>query len=130
MKGDLEKLSIEFAVEILKFTRWLRDNREYIIADQVGRSGTSIGANIREAHYAQSKSDFINKMSIALKEANETDYWLDLADKTMDINEKSMLELKERCKTLKLMLAASVKTAKQTKKTISLARRFTSAAIH
>ncbi|MBQ0068071.1 MAG: four helix bundle protein [Phascolarctobacterium sp.] len=80
MKGELEELSFKFSVEILRFSKYLRMNKEYIVADQIGRAGTSVGANIREAHYAQSKLDFINKLSIALKEANETEYWLELAE--------------------------------------------------
>ena len=73
MREDkLAERSMEFAVQIIELTKELRTKKEYIIANQVGRSGTSIGANIREAHYAQSRDDFISKLEIALKEANET----------------------------------------------------------
>ena len=69
---------MDFAVEILALVKELKAQRETIVANQIGRSGTSIGANIREAQYAQGKADFISKLQIALKEANETGYWLEL----------------------------------------------------
>lgn len=78
----LKELSLQFAVEIISLVKRLKAEREYIISEQIGRSGTSIGANIREANYAQSKPDFISKLQIALKEANETGYWLELLQKT------------------------------------------------
>ena len=68
-----------FAIKIIKFCKILsEEKREYIISRQLFRSGTSIGANVRESNNAQSKADFINKLSIALKEADETAYWLEL----------------------------------------------------
>ena len=77
MREDkLAERSMEFAVQIIELTKTLRMRKEFIMANQIGRSGTSIGANIREAHYAQSRDDFVSKLEIALKEANETDYWL------------------------------------------------------
>ena len=74
---------MEFAVQIIELTKTLRARKEFIMANQIGRSGTSIGANIREAHYAQSRDDFVSKLEIALKEANETDYWLELLFRTV-----------------------------------------------
>jgi four helix bundle protein len=75
--------SIEFAIEVINFSRKLQKNhQEYILSKQLIRSGTSIGANISEANYAQSKPDFIHKLSISLKEANETKYWLTLLSKS------------------------------------------------
>ena len=71
-----EELSMEFSVDIINLVRQLKENRETIISNQIGRSGTSIGANIHEAQYAQGKKDFISKLEIALKEASETGYWL------------------------------------------------------
>ncbi len=69
----------DFALRILKLSNYLGDEKkEYILSKQILRSGTSIGANIREGIYAQSKADFINKLSIALKESSETEYWLEL----------------------------------------------------
>ena len=82
MNGDnnpIEQKSFGFAVRIVKFSKWLRqEQKEYELASQILRSGTSIGANIAEAQYAQSKRDFASKMHIALKEAYETKYWLRL----------------------------------------------------
>ena len=77
MKGELAIYSIEFSLRIISYYKWLTEvKREYVMARQILRSGTSIGANIHEAEYAISKADFINKIQIAAKEANETEYWL------------------------------------------------------
>lgn len=73
--------SFEFAVEVVILCRQLKENREYVLSNQLLRSGTSIGANIREAEHAVSTRDFLNKLSIALKEANETRYWLELIER-------------------------------------------------
>ncbi len=79
MKPNLIKdKSFAFALDIVNLYKTLIDQREYILSKQLLRAGTSIGANVREAEYAQSKADFINKLSISLKEANETEYWLEL----------------------------------------------------
>ncbi len=79
MRNDkLSVQSMDFAVEILALVKELKAQRETIVANQIGRSGTSIGANIREAQYAHGKADFVSKLQIALKEANETGYWLEL----------------------------------------------------
>jgi len=75
----LKQKSYDFALRIIKFYKYLSDEqKEYILSKQVMRSGTAIGALVSEAEFAQSKADFINKLSIALKEANETEYWLRL----------------------------------------------------
>lgn len=116
MKADLEYLSLEFAVKILSFSKDLKRDKEYIIADQIGRSGTSIGANIKEAHYAQSKADFISKMTIALKEANETEFWLELAERVNSNYLHKIQELKNDCNVLKMILIKSVRTAKNNAK--------------
>lgn len=79
MKPNLIKdKSFAFALDIVNLYKTLIDQREYILSKQLLRAGTSIGANVREAEYAQSRADFINKLSISLKEANETEYWLEL----------------------------------------------------
>lgn len=70
------QLTFEFAVEVLKFTEKLEENKKFVLANQLGRSGTSIGANIREAQNAESKADFIHKVKIAAKEADEAEYWI------------------------------------------------------
>ena len=74
-ENKLVELSMDFSVDIINLVKYLKTNHETIIANQIGRSGTSIGANIHEAQYAQSTKDFISKFEIALKEANETGYW-------------------------------------------------------
>ena len=78
--SEIRKRTFEFARQIIRFNRILKDNREFEIASQILRSGTSIGANVREAQRGVSKKDFKNKLGIALKEADETEYWLQLAD--------------------------------------------------
>ena len=81
-----QKKSFLFAIEIVSLYKVLVDRKEFVLSKQLLRSGTSIGANIRESEHAQSKVDFINKLSISLKEANETEYWLDLLFETKFIN--------------------------------------------
>ncbi len=114
MSNDkLSELSMEFAVQIIKLVKQLKEQRESIISNQIGRSGTSIGANIREAKYAHSISDFISKLQISLKEASETGYWLELLYKTnyIDVEQYSLLESK--CKSPRAMLVSSINTAKK-----------------
>lgn len=108
----LAELSIDFAVHIIALVKQLKEQRESIISNQIGRSGTSIGANIREAKYAQSRPDFISKMQIALKEANETGYWLELLYKTNYISEEQYKFFESKCKSLRAMLVSSINTAK------------------
>ena len=76
-ENKLVELSMDFSVDIINLVKFLKANHETIIANQIGRSGTSIGANIHEAQYAQGTRDFISKFEIALKEASETGYWLE-----------------------------------------------------
>ena len=117
MRNDkLSIQSMDFAVSIINLVKFLKENKEHIISNQIGRSGTSIGANIREAQYAHGKADFIAKLQIALKEANETGYWLDLLYRTNYINEKQYKELNVVCKGIRAMLVASIKTAKENMK--------------
>lgn len=71
---NARELSIKFSIDIIELVKYLKSIKEPIISNQIGRSGTSIGANIHEAQYAQGKKDFISKLEIALKEASETDY--------------------------------------------------------
>ena len=117
MRNDkLSVQSMDFAVSIINLVKSLKENKEHIISNQIGRSGTSIGANIREAQYAHGKSDFIAKLQIALKEANETGYWLELLFKTNYINENHYKELDSSCTGLRAMLIASINTAKENAK--------------
>ena len=81
-ESKLRTISIDFAVQILYLVKFLKSQHETIVSNQIGRAGTSIGANIHEAQYAYGKPDFIAKLQIALKEANETSYWLELLLKT------------------------------------------------
>ena len=112
-ENKLAELSMEFSVDIINLVRQLKENREPIISNQIGRSGTSIGANIHEAQYAQGKKDFISKLEIALKEASETGYWLELLHRTNYIDEQSYKSLSAKCTSLRVMLIASCKTAKE-----------------
>jgi four helix bundle protein len=113
MKEDkLAELSMAFSISIISLVKQLKEKRESIISNQIGRSGTSIGANIREANYAHSKADFISKMEIALKEANETGYWLELLYRTQYISETQYKEFDSLCANIRVLLVASCKTAK------------------
>ena len=115
-ENKLAELSMEFAVDIINLVRQLKENREAIISNQIGRSGTSIGANIHEAQYAQGKKDFISKLEIALKEAGETGYWIELLHRTKYIDEQTFKALSSKCTSLRAMLIASCKTAKENSK--------------
>ena len=96
-ESKLRIQSMDFSVSIINLVRMLKEKKESIISNQIGRSGTSIGANIREAQYAHGKSDFIAKLQIALKEANETGYWLELLYKTDYIDEQTYKSLDSAC---------------------------------
>ena len=113
MRTDpLSTQSMDFAVSIINLVKELKQQKESIISNQIGRSGTSIGANIREAQYAHGKADFISKLQIALKEANETGYWLELLFKTGYISKEEFRSLDAACASLRAMLVASIRTAK------------------
>ena len=109
----LSEQSMDFAVQIINLVKQLKEQRESIISNQIGRSGTSIGANIREAKYAHGTADFISKMQIALKEANETGYWLELLYKTNYITESEYKALDSACTSIRVMLISSINTAKE-----------------
>ena len=104
----LEK-SIDFALEIIEYTEKLEENRKFVIAKQLLRSGTSIGANIREAQGAESKADFIHKLKIAAKEAEETEYWLLLCkhSKSYPCNEALFSKLLVIQKLLSAIISSS-----------------------
>lgn len=113
MRNDkLSVQSMDFAVAIIELVKDLKGKKETIISNQIGRSGTSIGANIREAQYAHGKADFVAKLQIALKEANETGYWLELLFKTGYIDQMQYQMLESGCRSLRVMLIASINTAK------------------
>lgn len=105
--------SIVFAARMVKLHRYLlKEQKETVISKQVIRSGTSIGANINEANYGQSKADFISKMHIALKEAAETEYWIKLLHMSEYIDDKMSDSLLCDCLEIKRMLISSINTAK------------------
>lgn len=115
-ENKLKDLSMEFSVDIIRLVRQLKAEHETIISDQIGKSGTSIGANIHEAQYAQSKKDFISKLEIALKEASETGYWLELLQRTKQIDQQTFDALSSKCTALRVMLIASCRTVKNNTK--------------
>ena len=112
-ESPLKDKSYIFAIRIVKLSQFLQnEKREYVLSKQVLRSGTAVGALIREAEFGQSKPDFTSKMSIALKEANETEYWLSLLRDTDFIKEKEFTSLQSNVKELIAMLVSTVKTSK------------------
>ena len=105
--------SIDFATRILKLGKYLTEiKKEYAISNQILRSGTSIGANINEASYGQSKADFISKLHIALKETAETEYWLKLLMRAELLTTQEGESLLRDCLEIKKILVSSIKTAK------------------
>ena len=109
---ELSVQSMDFAVSIIELVKDLKARRESVISNQIGRSGTSIGANIREAQYAHGKPDFISKLQIALKEANETGYWLELLNRTKYLSDDAYKTLDFACTSIRVMLISSINTAK------------------
>ena len=114
MKNDSDnlivKLSLEFALEIITFSELLEENKKFVIARQLLKSGTSIGANVHEAQNAESRSDFIHKLKIAAKEADETEYWLTLCE--MSKNYPTNNNLQEKLKSIKNVLSKIIITSK------------------
>jgi four helix bundle protein len=109
----LKRKSYLFAVRIVKLSKFLQhEKKEFIINKQILKSGTAIGALVREAEFAQSNADYISKFSIALKEANETDYWLSLLKDTDYIDTKLYDSLVFDCKELISILVSTIKTLK------------------
>ena len=109
-ENKLADMSTEFAIQILKLTDGIKGH--YSLSNQLERSGTSIGANIREAKYAHSRPDFIAKLQIALKECYETEYWLDLLHETDCITDEEYKPLFSSCGAIRRMLIASINTSK------------------
>ena len=108
----LSDLSMQLSVDFLKITKELRAKHETIISNQIGRSATSVCANIAESKYGHSRADFIAKLEIALKEANETGKWLELLLKTDYIDEATYKSIDKTCSKIRILLIASIKTAK------------------
>lgn len=111
-RNIVREKSYRFAVQIVLLCRSLQEKREFIVSRQLLKSGTSIGANIEESVYAQSTADFISKLSISLKEAQETEYWLRLLQDTAIISSEQAIPLRDLLKELIAMLIAILKTTK------------------
>jgi len=110
----LKTKSYNFALRIVRFFQFLRkEKKEYVLSKQILKSGTAIGALIREAEFGQSRADFVNKMQISLKEANETDYWLNILCDTDYITDKMFQSIDFDCQELIKLLVSTVKTSKQ-----------------
>ena len=110
-ENKLADMSTEFAIQILKLTENIKGH--YSLSNQLERSGTSIGANIREANYGQSKADMLSKFEIALKECSETEGWLQLLFNTNSIDEDAYKKYRNLCGRIRRMLIASCKTLKE-----------------
>lgn len=105
--------AVDFGARIVKLHRYLvKEKRESVLSRQILRSGTSIGANISEAQYGNSKADFIAKLHIALKEAAETEYWLNILKKSDYLDDNMFHSMLNDCLEIKRILIASINTAK------------------
>ena len=114
-KNIIKDKSFDFALRIIKLSKHLKsEQKEYVISKQILRSGTSVGALIREAEHAQSKADFIHKLSIALKEANETDYWIELLFQSEELTKDAYQSIKPDIQELIKLLVSIIKTTKIT----------------
>ena len=118
-KNEILDLSFDFALEIIKLVKHLKVNKEFVMSNQLLRSGTSVGANITEAQAAQSPKDFIAKMSIASKEARESNYWLRLLDKSDYLNNyPNKLVLFNMSQSIVKLLTSIIKTSREKKQII------------
>ena len=115
-ENKLMDLSFEFAVAIVNLVDHVTVAKSAYMTNQLARSGTSVGANIHEAQYAQSKRDFVAKLEIALKEASETSYWLKLLYHTHRIDETTYRNTERLCGNIRRLLIASCRTAKNSMK--------------
>ena len=111
-RNVIKEKSFLFAIEIVGIYKVLAERKEFVLSKQVLRSGTSIGANVRESEHAQSKADFIHKLSISLKEANETEYWLDLLYETKYITQIEFENIKPKIIELLKLLISIINTSK------------------
>ncbi|MBQ2593444.1 MAG: four helix bundle protein [Candidatus Riflebacteria bacterium] len=110
----LANKTVDFAVRIVRFYQYLcKEKKEYVLSKQILRSGTSIGANVRESRNAQSKADFINKLNVALKEADETQYWLEIMERAEIIDFKQIESLHNNLNEIISILVSSIKTVKK-----------------
>lgn len=117
MKEDkLSELSMQLSVDVLSLVKELKTKHETVISNQIGRSATSVCANIAESKYGHSRADFIAKLEIALKEASETGKWLEMLLKTNYITKEQYKIIDKTCSTIRILLIASIKTAKSNNK--------------
>ena len=112
-ENKLVDLSMDLAVNVIQFCERIKGH--YSLVNQLERSATSIGANIREANYAHGKADFIAKLQIALKECYETEYWLELFIKANLTTQEEIKDIYNSCGTVRRLLIASINTAKENK---------------
>ena len=113
-ESKLRELSTDFAVQVIKLCESIKGH--YSLVNQLERSATSIGANIRESNYAHCKADFIAKLQIALKECYETEYWLELFVKSEILSKETVTGLYNQCGTIRRILIVSISTAKENTK--------------
>ena len=114
MHSVVQEKSLDFAVRIVNLCRYLqKDQKEFVLTKQLLRSGTSIGANISESQQAQSRLDFISKLNIALKEASETAYWLQLLHRTDYLTDVQFQSIIADCRELEKILTAIIKSSKE-----------------
>lgn len=110
----VKEKSFSFALRVVKLAKYLQEEkREFVLSKQVLRSGTAIGALVREAEHAESKADFTHKMNIALKEANETLYWLDMLHQSEYIADQSFASIRADSEELVKLLVSIVKTSRE-----------------
>lgn len=114
MRNDTEnlivKLTIEFALDVIEYAELLEDQKKYVVARQLLKSGTSVGANVHEAQNAKSKADFIHKMKIAAKEADETEYWITLCNLAKSYPSNELLH--EKIKTIIKVISKIISSSK------------------
>jgi len=116
MKENIIKnKSFAFALRIVKMYKFLIEKKEFVLSKQLLRSGTAIGALIREAEHAESKADFIHKMAIAQKEANETDYWIELLYRSEYLNEKFYISIHKDITEISKLLSSIIISTKRGK---------------
>ena len=114
--NPLKDKSFAFALRVIKLSRFLsQEHKEFVLSKQLLRSGTAVGALVREAEYGESKADFIHKLSIALKEANETDYWIELLYQSNLIDKNGYDSIKPDIVELLKLLVSTVKTSRRAK---------------
>jgi len=114
MENGIAEKSLKFAIRVVKLYQYLSEQkREFVLSKQFLRSGTAIGALVREAEHAQSKSDFLNKMNISLKEANETEYWIELLYQAHYLNLQQYNSIRPKIGDLNRLLITIIRTSKE-----------------